>query len=71
MLETVLNFLTKVLDQIKYFAAAFFIRRATQIEVNRDELAQENDVKQKQLEISAAPADSPDVIRQRMRDGDL
>ncbi len=71
MVEAVLNFLSKLLDQLKYVAAALFIRRATQIEVNRDTLAKQNDAKQKQLEIAAAPADRPDVIRQRMRDGDL
>lgn len=71
MLDTVLGFLTKLLDQVKYLAAALFVRRATQIEVNRDELAATADIQKEQLDIAAAPDDAAADIRKQLRDGKL
>lgn len=71
MLESVLSFIEKVVDALKYAATFFFIRRSTQIESERDALAEKANIQKEQLEIASQPLPDADVVRQRMRDGKL
>lgn len=71
MLEAILSFLGKVVDNLKYAATFLFIRRSTQIESNRDALAAKSDIQKEQLDLAARPLPDADDVRRRMRDGKL
>lgn len=71
MLEAVLSFFGKLLDNLKYLAAFLFIRRSTKIETDRDALAQKTDIQKEQLDIATRPLPDADDVRQRMRDDQL
>ncbi len=71
MLDAVLGLLGKVVDALKYAAAFLFVRRSTQIESDRDALAQKTVIQKDQLDIAARPLPDADTVRKRMRDGKL
>ncbi len=71
LLNSLPQWIGKVIDGIKMFFAGLYIRRSTRIESERDALHEANRIKTQQLEISARPPADPDAIRDRMRDNDF
>lgn len=71
MWAAVTGLLGKFLDLLKPALAFFYVRRATKIEDDRDDLKETAEVQKQQIEIASRPADPPSTVRDRMRNGGL
>ncbi len=71
ILSNLQGLLIKIIDGFKYLLAAFYIRRSTRIETEKNALEKANKSKTKQLDISAGSPERPSSVRERMRNDRL
>ncbi|MDP7142670.1 MAG: hypothetical protein QGH69_05085 [Alphaproteobacteria bacterium] len=70
-MQKILSLIPSLIDALKWVGGLLYIRRSTQIESERDALAQTNDIQKQQLEIAADPLADPRDVRDSMQNDEF